>query len=101
MKPHDFRKLSSALKELTPHQRQLLMDRLQPAAQASASYQLVETRMAEKPVCPHCAHEQVIRQWLATVSLQRLPSDLQRLDRYALGETSAQSEMDGLREAVG
>jgi transposase-like protein len=61
MKPCDFRKLSSALKELTPHQRQVLMDRLQPAAQASASYQLLETQMAEKPVCPHCAHEQVSR----------------------------------------
>ncbi|MBK7464831.1 MAG: IS1595 family transposase [Betaproteobacteria bacterium] len=70
MKPHDFRKLSSALKELTPHQRQLLMDRLQPAAQASASYQLVETRMAEKPVCPHCAHEQVSR-WGFANGLQR------------------------------
>ena len=61
MKPNDFRKLSSALKELTPHQRQVLMDRLQPAAQESASYQVVETRMTEKPHCPHCAHEQVSR----------------------------------------
>jgi len=56
-----FRKLSGALKELTPHQRQILMDRLQPVAQASASYQLVETRMAEKPICPHCAHEHISR----------------------------------------
>ena len=41
----DFRKLSGAVKGLTPHQRQVLMDRLQPAAQGSASYNLVEIRV--------------------------------------------------------
>ena len=70
MKPKEFRKLSSVLKELTPHQRQILMDRLQPAAQVSAPSQLVETRLAEKPVCPHCAHEQVSR-WGFANGLQR------------------------------
>ncbi len=69
MKCNDFRKLSSALKELTPHQRQVLMDRLQPAAQASAPCQLVETRMTGKPVSPHCAYEQV-SQWGFANSLQ-------------------------------
>lgn len=86
MKPGDFRKLSSALKELTPHQRQVLMDRLQPAAQASASYQLVETRMAEKPVCPHCAHEQVSRWGLAN-GLQRYRCNTCRATFNALTDT--------------
>lgn len=86
MKPNDFRKLSSALKELTPHQRQILMDRLQPAAQASASYQLVETRMTEKPRCPHCAQEQVSR-WGFANGLQRYRCKACRATFNALTET--------------
>lgn len=86
MKPNDFRKLSSALKELTPHQRQVLMDRLQPAAQASASYQLVETRMTEKAVCPHCAHEQVSR-WGFANGLQRYRCSACRATFNALTDT--------------
>jgi transposase-like protein len=70
MKPDDFRKLSSAAKLLTPHQRQVLMDRLQPTAQVSASYHLVETRVTEKMVCPHCAHD-VISRWGFANGLQR------------------------------
>ena len=86
MKPHDFRKLSSALKELTPHQRQVLMDRLQPAAQASAPYLVVETRMTGKPVCPHCAHEQVSR-WGFANGLQRYRCNVCRATFNALTET--------------
>jgi len=86
MKPNDFRNLSSALKELTPHQRQILMDRLQPSAQASASYQLVETRMAEKPVCPHCAHDQVSR-WGFANGLQRYRCNACRATFNALTDT--------------
>lgn len=86
MKPNDFRKLSSALKELTPHQRQVLMDRLQPAAQASASYQLVETRMTGKPHCPHCAHEQVSR-WGFANGLQRYRCNACRATFNALTDT--------------
>ena len=86
MKPNDFRKLSSALKELTPHQRQILMDRLQPAAQASASYQLVETRVAEKLVCPHCAHEQISR-WGFANGLQRYRCNACRATFNALTDT--------------
>lgn len=61
MKPDDFRKLSAAVKELTPHQRQILMDRLQPSAQSSVSCHVVESRLPEKPICPHCQHEKVSR----------------------------------------
>ena len=86
MKPNDFRKLSSALKELTPHQRQVLMDRLQPAAQTSASYQLVETRMTEKPRCPHCAHDQVSR-WGFANGLQRYRCNACQVTFNALTET--------------
>ena len=86
MKPNDFRKLSSALKELTPHQRQVLMDRLQPAAQASASYQLIETRMTEKPVCPHCGHEEVSR-WGFANGLQRYRCNACRATFNALTDT--------------
>ena len=86
MKPGDFRKLSSVLKELTPHQRQILMDRLQPAAQASAPYQVVETRVAEKPVCPHCAHEQVSR-WGFANGLQRYRCNACRATFNALTDT--------------
>ena len=86
MKPSDFRKLSSVLKELTPHQRQVLMDRLQPAAQGSASCPLVETRMTEKPVCPHCAHEQVSR-WGFANGLQRYRCSACRATFNALTDT--------------
>lgn len=86
MKPSDFRKLSNALKELPPHQRQVLMDRLRPVAQASASYQLVETRMTEKPVCPHCTHEQVSR-WGFANGLQRYRCNACRATFNALTDT--------------
>ena len=86
MKPHDFQKLSSALKTLTPHQRQVLMDRLEPAAQASESCHLVETRVAEKPICPHCAHEQVSR-WGFANGLQRYRCNACRVTFNALTDT--------------
>ena len=70
MIPKDFRKLSSSVKMPTPHQRQVQVDRLQPAAQKSASCSQVESRVSEKPVCPHCKHEKVSR-WGFTNGLQR------------------------------
>ena len=86
MKPDDFRKLSSTLKELTPHQRQVLIDRLQPAAQASASYQRVETRVTAEPICPHCGHEQVSR-WGFANGLQRYRCSACRATFNALTNT--------------
>lgn len=86
MKPNDFRKLSSALKELTPHQQQVLMYRLQPAVQTSAPYQLVEARIAEKPCCPHCAHEQFSR-WGFANGLQRYRCNACKATFNALTET--------------
>ncbi|QLQ24619.1 MAG: IS1595 family transposase [Dechloromonas sp.] len=86
MKPRDFRRLSSALKELTPHQRQILIDRLQPAGQSSAPGQLVETRMTEKPSCPHCAGERVSR-WGFANGLQRYRCNTCRATFNALTHT--------------
>lgn len=82
----DFRKLSGAVKGLTPHQRQVLMDRLQPAAQASASYNLVETRVPTKPVCPHCEHTKVSR-WGFANGLQRYRCGACRATFNALTDT--------------
>lgn len=86
MKPDDFRKLSAAVQELTPHQRQVLMDRLQPAAQASASCHLVENRIPEKPICPHCQHEKVSR-WGFANGLQRYRCSACRATFNALTDT--------------
>jgi transposase-like protein len=62
------------------------MDRLQPAALTSASCQVLETRMPEKPVCPHCAHEQVSR-WGFANGLQRYRCNACRATFNALTET--------------
>lgn len=86
MKANDFRKLSSSLKDLTPHQRQVLVDRLQPAAQASASCQLIETRVTERPNCPHCAHEHISR-WGFANGLQRYRCNACRATFNALTDT--------------
>lgn len=86
MTPKEFRKLSVAVKELTPHQRQVLIDRLQPAAQSSASYNLVESRVSEKPVCPYCAHEKVSR-WGFANGLQRYRCCACRATFNALSDT--------------
>lgn len=90
----DFRKLSGAVKGLTPHQWQVLMDRLQPAAQGSASYNLVETRVPANPVCPHCGYAKVSR-WGFANGLQRYRCCACRAtDRHPAGWVAAQGEVD-------
>ena len=86
MNPKDFRKLSASVKVLTPHQRQVLMDRLPPDAQTSASCNLVENRVFEKPVCPHCGHEKVSR-WGFANGLQRYRCGACRATFNALTDT--------------
>jgi transposase-like protein len=86
MNPKDFRRLSASVKVLTPHQRQVLMDRLLPDAQTSASYNLVENRVFEKPVCPHCGHEKVSR-WGFANGLQRYRCGACRATFNALTDT--------------
>lgn len=86
MKPKDFRKFSAVAKTLTPHQRQVLVDRLQPAAQASVSCHLIENRVSAKLVCPHCQHEKVSR-WGFANGLQRYRCGACRATFNALTET--------------
>jgi transposase-like protein len=61
MNPKEFRKIVQDAKRLTPHQRQVLMDRIQPVGQEQETAKLVETRVAEKPVCAHCGCGEVVR----------------------------------------
>jgi transposase-like protein len=70
MKAEDFRKLTVELEKLTPHQKQVLVDRLRTAGQARAVCTVVESRVASKEVCPHCEHETVSR-WGSASGLQR------------------------------
>lgn len=61
MKLEDFRKLTQTLGDLTPHQKQVLSDKLRAAGQTEASLQLIESRVGSQPVCPRCAHDKVVR----------------------------------------
>jgi len=70
MNAKEFRKLVQDAKRLTPHQRQVLHDRIQPSGQSQASANLAEGRLAEKPTCPHCGHGEAVRNGVVS-SLQR------------------------------
>lgn len=70
MKAEEFRRLTTELEKLTPHQKQILMDRLRASGHAQAVRVLVESRMGTTPVCPHCGHGKVSRWGLAS-GLQR------------------------------
>lgn len=70
MKAEEFRRLTAELERLTPHQKQILTDRLRTAGDAQAVRRLVESRVASTPACPHCGHKKVSRWGLAS-GLQR------------------------------
>lgn len=70
MKAEAFRKLTNELEKLTPHQKQVLSDRLRTAGQARVVRNLVESRVLEHLACPHCKHEKVSR-WGSASGLQR------------------------------
>lgn len=70
MKAEEFRKLARELDQLTPHQKQVLTDRLRTAGQARTVRNLVESRVLEHPACPHCGGERVSR-WGMASGLQR------------------------------
>lgn len=70
MKSEEFRRLTAEVERLTPHQRQILTDRLSGAGHAQAVRSLVESRVASAPVCPHCGHKKVSR-WGVASGLQR------------------------------
>lgn len=70
MKAEEFRRLTAELEKLTPHQKQLLTDRLRGSGHATDVRALIESRVGAAPVCPHCQHQQVSR-WGKSSGLQR------------------------------
>ena len=70
MKAEEFRRLTAELEKLTPHQKQMLTDRLRSTGQAQIARALIESRVGATPACPHCGHEKVAR-WGKVSGLQR------------------------------
>ena len=70
MKSEDFQALTSELTQLTPHQRSILLDRLREVEHASVSCTLIEERLSNKPLCPRCGKEHIVR-WGSASKLQR------------------------------
>lgn len=70
MKSKEFQRLASGVDQLTPHQKQLLVDILRKPEQVGVVSQLIEDRLGEGPKCPHCDHEKVSR-WGVSSGLQR------------------------------
>lgn len=70
MTPKEFRKMVRDAKRLTPHQRQVLQDEMQPSGHAQESVQVAEARTGETPACAHCGHGEVVRNGVVS-NLQR------------------------------
>lgn len=70
MKAEEFRRLTAELEKLTPHQKQILTDRLRATGQAQVAQALIESRVGTAPICPHCSHSQISR-WGKVSGLQR------------------------------
>ena len=70
MKAEEFRRLTVELEKLTPHQKQMLTDRLRASGHAQEAHALIESRVGVTPACPHCGHGQVAR-WGKSAGLQR------------------------------
>jgi len=70
MKAEEFRRLTAELERLTPHQKQVLTDRLRASGQAAKAHALIESRVGATPTCPHCGHVHVAR-WGKSAGLQR------------------------------
>jgi transposase-like protein len=70
MKAEEFRRLTAELEKLTPHQKQMLTDRLRATGQAQVARDLIESRVGSTPACPHCGHEKAAR-WGKVSGLQR------------------------------
>jgi transposase-like protein len=60
MKAEEFQRLADELEKLTPHQRNVLADRLRQIGHAQTVNSLVESREIAKPVCPRCGHEHIL-----------------------------------------
>ena len=70
MNSEEFGKLKGALAELTPNQRRQIKDRIHAVEQQQTVHLILESRVAEHPVCPHCGEGPVAR-WGSASGLQR------------------------------
>lgn len=70
MKAKEFQALADTLEKLTPHQRELMTERLQKMGQVQAVNTLVESGVSDTSACPKCGHEQIAR-WGSASGLQR------------------------------
>ena len=70
MNSEEFGKLKVALAELTPNQRRQIKDRIHAVEQQQTVHLILESCVAEHPVCPHCGEGPVAR-WGSASGLQR------------------------------
>ena len=70
MKVEEFRRLTAELEKPTPHQKQMLTDRLRASGHAQEARASIESRVGAAPVCPHCRRGEVAR-WGKSSGLQR------------------------------
>jgi len=70
MKAEEFRAMAAELEKLTPHQRNLLTERLQEIGHVQAVHTLIESRALAVPVCPKCGHDEIAL-WGSASGLQR------------------------------
>ena len=71
MNADEFGKLKGALAKLTPNQRRQLKDQIQAAEQQQAVHVVLESRVAEDPICPHCGAGGPLARWGSASGLQR------------------------------
>lgn len=70
MRTEQFEALSAQVDQLTPRQRQLLTQSLTKLQGVEVVKQLIESKLADAPVCPQCGHQKVAR-WGSASGLQR------------------------------
>lgn len=70
MESENFQAMTSEFMQLTPHQRSILSNRLREIEHASGPGTLIEERLSNKPLCPKCSKEHIVR-WGSASKLQR------------------------------
>jgi len=61
MKIDEFQEFTALLTKLTPSQRKWLANELKSQSARAESYQMVEARVGDKPVCPLCAQAHAVK----------------------------------------
>src|ERR1700739_2968442 len=61
MRNREMKRMKAALVKLTPGQRKILSTELAALEMRPASTSIVESRMAQAPVCPHCAAGRILK----------------------------------------